>query len=77
MEVVSPTRPSLDRDVKARRYAANGVERFWLVDPAARTVECFRLAGPAYVATAAESGSAQLHIPDLPGLALSLDCLWL
>jgi len=56
VEVVSPTRPGLDREIKARRYAANGVERFWLVDPVARTMECFRLTGSDYRATAAGSG---------------------
>ena len=39
VEVVSPTRPGLDREIKAKRYAENGVERFWLVDPLARTIE--------------------------------------
>jgi hypothetical protein len=27
-EVVSPARPALDRQVKARRYATTGVERY-------------------------------------------------
>jgi Uma2 family endonuclease len=77
VEVVSPTRPGLDREIKARRYAANGVERFWLVDPAARTVECFRLVDGRYDATAAASGTARLEITDLPGMALDLERLWL
>ena len=77
VEVVSPTRPSLDREVKARRYAANGVERFWLVDPVARTLECYRLAGERYEITATASGNATLDIGDLPGLTLPLERLWL
>jgi Uma2 family endonuclease len=77
VEVVSPTRPSLDREVKARRYAANGVERFWLVDPVARTVECFRLVGAQYQGTAAASGNGTLELADLPGVALPLERLWL
>ena len=77
VEVVSPGRPALDREIKARRYAANGVERFWLADPATRTVECFRLTSGAYLRTASASGSAVLDVPDLPGVALSLERLWL
>lgn len=57
VEVLSPTRPSLDREVKARRYAANGVERFWLVDPASRTLECFDLVDGRYVPVATASGT--------------------
>jgi Uma2 family endonuclease len=75
VEVVSPTRPSHDREVKARRYAANGVARFWLADPAARTVECFELVGGRYVPTTAGSGSEILAIA--PGLTLELARLWL
>ena len=77
VEVLSSTRPGLDREIKARRYAANGVERFWLVDPVARTMECFRLAGTEYRATATGSGGGAFDIADIPGLTLSLDRLWL
>jgi Uma2 family endonuclease len=77
VEVVSPTRPSLDRDVKARRYAANGVERFWLVDPIAHTIECLRLVDGRYQVTTTGSGTTTVDLTDLPGLALSLDRLWL
>jgi Uma2 family endonuclease len=77
VEVVSPTNPGLDREIKARRYAANGVERFWLVDPVARTMECFRLEGAEYRATAVGRASAALDVPDLPGLMVSLERLWL
>jgi Uma2 family endonuclease len=75
VEVVSPTRPGLDREVKARRYAANGVERFWLADPIARTVECFGLVDGRYVRLAAGTGNDTLAIA--PGLTLELARLWM
>jgi Uma2 family endonuclease len=75
VEVVSPTRPSLDREVKARRYAANGVERFWLADPTARTVECFGLIDGGYTRLAVGTGNETLAAP--PGLSLELARLWL
>jgi len=77
VEVVSPTRPGFDREIKARRYAANGVERLWLVDPLARTVECFHLVDGRYKLTASGRGDGPLLIADLPGLAIALDRLWL
>jgi hypothetical protein len=43
-----PAHPGLDRVIKARRCAASKVERFWLVDAVARTMECFRLVGGQY-----------------------------
>ena len=75
VEVVSPTRPGLDREIKARRYAANGVERFWLADPDARTVECFHLVDGRYLPLAAGSGHEALAVA--PGLSLDLARLWL
>jgi Uma2 family endonuclease len=77
VEVVSPARPGLDREIKARRYAANGVVRLWLADPVARTMECFRLVEGQYQMTAGGSGTATLDIADLPGLSLPLERLWL
>ena len=75
VEVLSPSRPSLDREVKARRYAANGVERFWLVDPVAYTVECFGLVDGRYVLTTAANGSGTVAIE--PVLSLELARLWM
>jgi Uma2 family endonuclease len=77
VEVVSPARPGLDREIKARRYAANGVERFWLVDPVARTIESFRLIEGHYQMTSAGSGTETVDIADLPGLTVSLERLWM
>ncbi|MEO5823652.1 MAG: Uma2 family endonuclease [Vicinamibacteraceae bacterium] len=77
VEVVSPTRPSLDREIKARRYAANGVAHFWLVDPVARTMECFELGEGRYALTAAVSGQERVALAHPPGLSLDLARLWM
>ncbi len=42
-EVLSPSNPAHDRVWKRRAYAACGVEHYWIVDPAARTLEALRL----------------------------------
>jgi Uma2 family endonuclease len=77
VEVVSPTRPTLDREVKWRRYAAHGVEHYWIVDPVARTAESWRLRDGRYELTATAEGTAVLEPADLPGLQLDLARLWL
>ncbi len=42
-EIVSPAKPARDRVSKRRLYAAHGVAFYWIVDPAARTLEALRL----------------------------------
>lgn len=42
-EVVSPSNVATDRVRKRRLYAEHGVAFYWLVDPAARTLEALRL----------------------------------
>jgi Uma2 family endonuclease len=76
-EVLSPGRPSLDRDVKARRYAAHGVPRYWIVDPLAHTLECYALHGGGYVLQRRGNRGDTLALDDLPGLAIDLARLWL
>ena len=77
VEVVSPSRPALDREIKWRRYAAHGVEHYWIVDPVARTVETWHLKDGRYELTATAKDTAVLEPPDLPGLRLDLARLWL
>lgn len=42
-EILSPTTIRVDRVKKMRIYAASGVPHVWIVDPAARTLDVFRL----------------------------------
>ena len=76
-EVLSPARPSLDRDVKARRYAAHGVQRYWIVDPLARSIECYELQRDGYVLRGRAGQEDLLTLDDLPGLAIDLARVWL
>jgi Uma2 family endonuclease len=57
-EVLSPSTASLDRVRKLRVYAREGVAWYWLVDPAARTLEVLRLGDDgAYVVDATFEGT--------------------
>jgi Uma2 family endonuclease len=48
-EVVSPSNASNDRVRKRRLYARAGVPFYWLVDPAAHTLEALALVGGAWI----------------------------
>lgn len=76
-EVLSPTRPGLDRDVKARRYAAHGVPRYWIVDPLAKSIECYDLQGDGYALQGHAGRADVLTLGGLPGLAIDLARVWL
>jgi Uma2 family endonuclease len=77
VEVLSPARPALDRDVKARRYAVHGVARYWIADPAARSVECYALERGAYTLEGSFGADGDLRLDRLPGLTIDLTRLWL
>lgn len=73
----SPSNRSLDRKIKFERYAANGVEHYWMLDPIAETMECYRLVEAQYVLDALGTGEERLDVPAFPGLTIDLSVLWL
>jgi Uma2 family endonuclease len=77
VEILSPSRPDYDRLTKARRYAAFGIGHYWIVDPGARTVECFALEGDTYRLRVRGGGSDTLVIAAFDNLTLALGDLWL
>ena len=48
-EIVSPHNAAHDRVTKRRLYARHAVPFYWIVDPAARTLEALRLEGEVWV----------------------------
>ncbi len=76
IEILSPSTREHDRSRKATRYAALGIPHFWLVDPDARRIECYRLEGPRYALATRGEGAAAVSHPDWPGLTLELAPLW-
>lgn len=76
VEVLSASTASRDRNVKAQRYAALGIAHYWLVDPDARRLECYRLEAGVYRLVAeAEAQQTATH-PDWPDLTIPLASLW-
>ena len=76
VEVLSPSTRVQDRTVKARRYAAVGIPHYWIVDPEARRIECYRVDSGAYVAACEGEGDATIALPDWQGLMIALSDLW-
>ena len=76
VEVLSRSHPERDRIVKHALYARNGVAEYWIVDPDARSVEVFVLAGERYEPRGWYTQSARIVSPSLPGLDLPVSRLF-
>jgi Uma2 family endonuclease len=81
-EVLSPFNRAVDLGAKSRAYRRFGVGEYWIVDPAAETVEVVRRgsrperlarAHEAHVADGPAAGAGRLVSPLFPGLVLALD----
>jgi Uma2 family endonuclease len=77
VEVVSPGSGQYDRVKKLRWYASIGTREYWIVDPAARTLERLVLREGHYVIAEALAGDAVFRPKTFRGLAIPLAELWL
>lgn len=76
VEVLSPSTATTDRTLKRRRYAAAGVQHYWIVDTDDRRIECLRLSGTDYVSVTIAQDDEVLMPVDWPGLTIQLADLW-
>ncbi len=76
VEILSPSTVRYDRTLKAERYALFGVPHYWIVDPDAKTFECYGLAQGRYVLRVSARDHEAVSPPDFPGLTISLPQLW-
>lgn len=76
VEILSPSTANRDRKVKCQRYAEKGVVHYWIVDPARKWLECYRLVKTTYKHLFTAKGNTQLEHPDFPGLTIDLGALW-
>jgi Uma2 family endonuclease len=70
VEIVSPSSEAIDRQTKRRVYARHGVGEYWIVDPAAQTIEVLTPGETGYQTAGTYSVGEELHSPILPGLAI-------
>jgi Uma2 family endonuclease len=76
VEILSPSTRAQDRGLKVRRYAALGVEHYWIVDPERRRVECHRLGEGVFHPLVEAEGEETLTHPAWDGLEVDLAALW-
>ncbi len=78
VEVVTPTPRDERRDrvEKMAEYAAFGVPRYLLADPALGSIEVFELDEKGRYARVAAGTQGQLAVPGCDGLVLDIDALW-
>ncbi|WP_257458341.1 Uma2 family endonuclease [Archangium lipolyticum] len=75
-EVLSPSTAVLDRGQKQRSYAREGVQHLWLVDPAERSLEVYRLESGHWRPLTTQRGEVTVHAEPFEARALELGRLW-
>ena len=73
IEILSPATADRDRGYKHALYGRHGVMEYWLVDPAAETVEVHRQRAGVLAVTHTFGRGQTLRSPLLAGLELHLD----
>jgi Uma2 family endonuclease len=76
VEIVSPSSRRQDRRTKAILYARFGIQHYWIVDPKARTMEVYDLAGREYRLVTKETGGSTIRPALFPGLEIDLSKVW-
>ena len=76
VEILSRSTRKQDRGIKLERYAQLGVGHYWLVDPKARRVTCYHLAGDVFEPLLGAQGDDVLRHADWNGLEVRLEPLW-
>ena len=76
IEVLSPTTAAADLGVKLQLSAKYGVLHYWIVDPDARIIETYRLAGPTYEPGPRLDRSTPVALPPFLDLLLDPASVW-
>lgn len=72
VEVRSPGTAKYDLTLKKNLYARFGVKEYWIVDPAERTIEVFRLGSGGYGRAKKFGRKDRLQVALIPGLAFAV-----
>ena len=76
VEIISESSRRYDRMTKLAWYAAIGVPEYWIVDPAARTLERLVLQGGKYLVADVVGEDATFRPESFEGLEIPLAALW-
>jgi Uma2 family endonuclease len=76
VEVLSPSTTVTDRGKKMQMFARYGVPEYWIVDPAAETIEIYELRGNGYELRVTAAGEDLVTSSVLPGHAFAVRSLF-
>jgi len=76
IEVLSPSTAPADRGVKRQLSGRYGVPHYWIVDPDARVIETYRLAGATYEQGPRLDGTVPAQLPPFPDLLFEPAAVW-
>jgi Uma2 family endonuclease len=76
VEVISPSSVEVDRQDKFAQYREAGVAHYWVIDPALKTIETWKLEGGQYVAVGRGQGAVTVSVAPFPDLQIPLGKLW-
>jgi Uma2 family endonuclease len=74
---VSPSTETIDRRRKLPIYAREGVSHLWLVNPAAKTLEVYRLEGAHWVLLRTFAGEEPVRAEPFEAVELPMSRWWL
>jgi Uma2 family endonuclease len=75
-EILSPSTERIDRGLKLRIYAREGVSHLWLLNPDARTLEVYRLQDGEWRVVAVHTGETPIRAEPFEAIELDLATLW-
>lgn len=75
-EALSPSTERFDRLLKMPHYAAAGVKHLWILDPLARSLHVYGLAGTEWALLEQYAGEAIVSAPPFEAVAIELGALW-
>jgi Uma2 family endonuclease len=76
IEILSPSTGRTDRRRKMALYASHDVRWYWIVDPAARTIEVYRLEAGQYRLDTTLQGREARALPPLDDLTVDPTAVW-
>lgn len=75
-EILSPSTAQKDRAIKADYYAQSSIEYMWLVDPASKTLEAFKLTGGKWLLLKVFKEDDLVAAEPFDAAPFKLDTLW-
>lgn len=75
-EILSSTTATLDRTRKMPIYARTGVAHLWLIDPAAHTLEVYRLEGERWMVASGHGGSTSVRAEPFAAIEIDMRRWW-